>query len=107
MSGLIEPPGGNLRRQWGGAADGFPWVAGRVRSLGSSGGMDRPWLRRRGPGQPGPVRALVAGVPDRVVRDLTDSDRELFANSAANYVARAERHRRVAWAGPGLPSAPV
>jgi hypothetical protein len=50
---------------------------------------------------------LFAGVPGQVVRELTDSDRDLFANSAANYVARAERHRRVTWAGPGLSSAPA
>ena len=59
------------------------------------------------PGTRVPAGVLFAGVPGRVVRELTDSDRELFANSAANYVARAERHRSVAWAGPGLPSAPV
>ncbi len=59
------------------------------------------------PGTRVPAGVLFAGVPGRVVRELTDSDRELFANSAANYVARAKRHRGVAWAGPGLPSAPV
>jgi hypothetical protein len=49
---------------------------------------------------------LFAGVPGRVVRELTDSDRKLFADSAIRYVERADRHRGVTWAGPG-PSAPA
>jgi len=54
------------------------------------------------PGTQVPAGVLFAGVPGRVVRELTDSDRELIADSAANYVARARRHRGVTWAEPGL-----
>jgi hypothetical protein len=32
-----------------------------------------------------------------VVRELTDADRASFADSAVSYVARAARHRDVAW----------
>src|ERR1700726_2872148 len=55
------------------------------------------------PGTQVPAGVLFAGVPGRVVRELTDSDRGLFADSAANYVARAQRHRDVTWAEPGAP----
>jgi hypothetical protein len=44
---------------------------------------------------------LFAGVPGRVVRELTDADRETFTTSAIRYVARAGRHRDAAWAEPG------
>ena len=50
------------------------------------------------PGTVVPAGVLFAGVPGRVVRELTDSDRAMFANSAINYVARAARHRGVTWA---------
>ena len=50
------------------------------------------------PGAVVPAGVLFAGVPGRVVRELTDSDRAMFANSAINYVARAARHRGVTWA---------
>jgi hypothetical protein len=50
----------------------------------------------------------MAGVPGRVIRELTEADRQLFAHTAAGYVARAGRHRDVVWhdgsggaAGPG------
>jgi carbonic anhydrase/acetyltransferase-like protein (isoleucine patch superfamily) len=52
------------------------------------------------PGTVVPAGVLFAGVPGRVVRELTDEDREMFADSAANYVARAARHRGATWAGP-------
>jgi carbonic anhydrase/acetyltransferase-like protein (isoleucine patch superfamily) len=58
------------------------------------------------PGTQVPAGVLFAGVPGRVVRELTDSDRELFADSAARYVDRAALHRGVTWVGPG-PSALV
>jgi carbonic anhydrase/acetyltransferase-like protein (isoleucine patch superfamily) len=58
------------------------------------------------PGTQVPPGVLFAGVPGRVVRELTDSDRKLFADSAIRYVERADRHRSVTWAGPG-PSAPA
>jgi len=52
------------------------------------------------PGAVVPAGTLFAGVPGRVVRELTDEDRESFADSAVRYVARADRHRRAAWAEP-------
>jgi carbonic anhydrase/acetyltransferase-like protein (isoleucine patch superfamily) len=51
------------------------------------------------PGQEVPPEVLVAGVPGRVVRELTDADRASFAGTAASYVRRAERHKNAAWAG--------
>jgi carbonic anhydrase/acetyltransferase-like protein (isoleucine patch superfamily) len=58
------------------------------------------------PGSRVPAGVLFAGVPGRVVRELTDADRETFASSATNYVARAARHRDAAWirSGPGTRS---
>jgi carbonic anhydrase/acetyltransferase-like protein (isoleucine patch superfamily) len=49
------------------------------------------------PGREFPAGVLVAGVPGRVVRELTDEDRAVFAGTAASYAARAVRHRGVAW----------
>jgi carbonic anhydrase/acetyltransferase-like protein (isoleucine patch superfamily) len=49
------------------------------------------------PGQQVPPGVLVAGVPGRVVRVLTDEDRASFADTAARYVARAARHRAAGW----------
>jgi carbonic anhydrase/acetyltransferase-like protein (isoleucine patch superfamily) len=53
------------------------------------------------PGTLVPVGVLFAGVPGRVVRELTDDDREQFADSATRYVARAARHRGARWEEPG------
>jgi carbonic anhydrase/acetyltransferase-like protein (isoleucine patch superfamily) len=53
------------------------------------------------PGQQIPPGVLVAGVPGRVVRELTDTDRATFADTAATYVRRAARHERADWAAPG------
>lgn len=53
------------------------------------------------PGATVPAGVLFAGVPGRVIRELTDADRASFADSAANYVARAGRHRDVAWSERG------
>jgi len=53
------------------------------------------------PGQQIPPGVLVAGVPGRVVRELTDADRATFADTAGSYVRRAARHRDVSWAGGG------
>jgi carbonic anhydrase/acetyltransferase-like protein (isoleucine patch superfamily) len=44
-----------------------------------------------------PPGVLVAGVPGRVVRELTISDKESLASTADHYVARAGRHRDAAW----------
>jgi carbonic anhydrase/acetyltransferase-like protein (isoleucine patch superfamily) len=49
------------------------------------------------PGTRLPAGVLVAGVPCRVVRELTDADRQSFAHTAVNYVQRAARHRAVSW----------
>jgi carbonic anhydrase/acetyltransferase-like protein (isoleucine patch superfamily) len=70
-------------------------VLGRARvgagSLVAAGTLVRP-------GTQVPAGVLFAGVPGRVIRDLTDADRELFASSAVRYVERAARHRGVTWA---------
>jgi carbonic anhydrase/acetyltransferase-like protein (isoleucine patch superfamily) len=49
------------------------------------------------PGQRVPEGVLVAGVPGRIVRDLTDADHATFADTASRYVQRAARHRGAAW----------
>ncbi len=53
------------------------------------------------PGTRLPAGVLVAGVPCRVVRELTDADRQSFADTAAHYVQRAARHRMATWAAAG------
>jgi carbonic anhydrase/acetyltransferase-like protein (isoleucine patch superfamily) len=53
------------------------------------------------PGTRVPAGVLFAGVPGRVVRELTHADHETFASSATRYVARAARHREAAWTSPG------
>jgi carbonic anhydrase/acetyltransferase-like protein (isoleucine patch superfamily) len=58
------------------------------------------------PGQQIPPGVLVAGVPGRVVRELTDADRATFAGTAGGYVRRAARHRGVSWAAGGNPPGP-
>jgi carbonic anhydrase/acetyltransferase-like protein (isoleucine patch superfamily) len=49
------------------------------------------------PGSTVPAGVLVAGVPGRVLRELTEADREVFAGTASAYVARADRHRAAVW----------
>jgi carbonic anhydrase/acetyltransferase-like protein (isoleucine patch superfamily) len=49
------------------------------------------------PGQKVPAGVLVAGVPGRIVRELTDADRATFADTAANYRTRAAVHRAADW----------
>jgi carbonic anhydrase/acetyltransferase-like protein (isoleucine patch superfamily) len=49
------------------------------------------------PGVTVPAGVLLAGVPGRVVRDLTDADRLSFAETSAHYVERANLHRAAAW----------
>jgi len=46
------------------------------------------------PGTQVPPGVLVAGVPGRVVRELTDADRESFAHTPDTYQAHARLHRR-------------
>jgi carbonic anhydrase/acetyltransferase-like protein (isoleucine patch superfamily) len=50
------------------------------------------------PGATVPAGVLCAGVPARVVRELTDADRQRFAGVPRRYVARANRHQTVHWA---------
>jgi carbonic anhydrase/acetyltransferase-like protein (isoleucine patch superfamily) len=47
-----------------------------------------------------PPGVLFAGVPSRIVRELTDTDRRRFALTAARYVSRAEQHRAARWGRP-------
>jgi carbonic anhydrase/acetyltransferase-like protein (isoleucine patch superfamily) len=49
------------------------------------------------PGATVPAGVLVAGVPGRIVRELTDADRLSFADTSQHYVERADRHRGAAW----------
>src|ERR1700733_14706833 len=49
------------------------------------------------PGTTVPAGVLVAGVPGRGIRELTDADRESFASTASGYVERSGRHRGVRW----------
>ncbi|MEV0974747.1 gamma carbonic anhydrase family protein [Microtetraspora glauca] len=48
------------------------------------------------PGARIPAGVLVAGVPGRVVRELTDTDRASFARTPDNYMAKARRHASAA-----------
>ncbi|MEV5410908.1 gamma carbonic anhydrase family protein [Thermopolyspora sp. NPDC052614] len=52
------------------------------------------------PGARIPAGVLVAGVPGRVLRELTDTDRASFANTPDTYMAVAERHRKAKRIGP-------
>ena len=49
------------------------------------------------PGATVPAGVLFAGVPGRVVRELTDEDRLSFVNTPAHYVNCAARHRAASW----------
>jgi carbonic anhydrase/acetyltransferase-like protein (isoleucine patch superfamily) len=44
------------------------------------------------PGADIPAGVLVAGVPGRIIRELTDADRSSFARTPGNYQAKARRH---------------
>jgi len=69
-------------------------VLGRSRigagSLVAAGAVVRPGTRV-------PAGVLFAGVPGRVIREVTGEDREQLAHSASAYVARAARHRTAVW----------
>jgi carbonic anhydrase/acetyltransferase-like protein (isoleucine patch superfamily) len=56
------------------------------------------------PGAEVPAGVLFAGVPGRVVRELTEQDRAVFADTAERYVRRARLHRGASWeqTGPGI-----
>jgi len=49
------------------------------------------------PGQQVPAGVLIAGVPGRIVRELTEQDRRTFADTPERYRQRAARHRSAAW----------
>ena len=49
------------------------------------------------PGQQVPPRVLIAGVPGRIVRELTDEDRRSFAGTPSRYRQRAARHQGATW----------
>ena len=49
------------------------------------------------PGQQVPAGVLIAGVPGRIVRELTDADRQTFADTPERYRQRAARHREAGW----------
>lgn len=49
------------------------------------------------PGDRIPPGVLVAGVPGKVVRELTEEDVASFAETAARYVLRSRRHREAVW----------
>ena len=49
------------------------------------------------PGQRVPPGVQAAGVPGRVVRELTAADRATFAGTAARYAERAARHQAAVW----------
>ncbi len=48
-----------------------------------------------------PPEVLVAGVPGRVVRELTEADQESFRQSPDRYLARMAAHREATWQDPG------
>jgi carbonic anhydrase/acetyltransferase-like protein (isoleucine patch superfamily) len=49
------------------------------------------------PGKKIPSGVLVAGVPGKVVRELTDDDRAVLAYTSKVYVQKAQRHRTADW----------
>jgi carbonic anhydrase/acetyltransferase-like protein (isoleucine patch superfamily) len=61
-----------------------------ARSLIAAGAVVRPRMVV-------PPGVLVAGVPGKVVRELTAADYATFENTAAGYARRAVRHRETSW----------
>ncbi|MDT0304802.1 gamma carbonic anhydrase family protein [Streptomonospora wellingtoniae] len=49
------------------------------------------------PGKEVPAGTLWAGLPGKVVRELTDEDRAGFAETPEKYARYADRHREVTW----------
>jgi carbonic anhydrase/acetyltransferase-like protein (isoleucine patch superfamily) len=50
-----------------------------------------------GPGKTIPSGVLVAGVPGKVVRELTDDDRAVLAYTPESYVRKSRQHREARW----------
>lgn len=71
-------------------------VLGRARigagSLVAAGAVVLPGVRV-------PAGVLFAGVPGKIVRELTDADRGTFARTAQRYAKRAAQHREASWLG--------
>lgn len=49
------------------------------------------------PGMHIPVGTLVAGVPAKVLREVSDSDRDMLARTSRSYVEKAKLHRAADW----------
>jgi carbonic anhydrase/acetyltransferase-like protein (isoleucine patch superfamily) len=49
------------------------------------------------PGKRIPAGVLVAGVPGKIIRELTAEDRAKFARTPDNYVEKARRHGSARW----------
>ncbi len=49
------------------------------------------------PGKTMPAGVLIAGMPGKVVRELTDDDRAVLAFTPDVYVEKCRRHREVRW----------
>lgn len=49
------------------------------------------------PGKRIPAGVLVAGVPGRIIRELTAEDRATFARTPDNYARKAQRHAAAHW----------
>jgi carbonic anhydrase/acetyltransferase-like protein (isoleucine patch superfamily) len=49
------------------------------------------------PGTTLPAGVLAAGVPCRIVRELTDADRQTFAATPATYLQRSALHQAAVW----------
>jgi carbonic anhydrase/acetyltransferase-like protein (isoleucine patch superfamily) len=52
------------------------------------------------PGKQIPSGVLVAGVPAKIIRELTAEDRATFARTPDNYVEKARRHASAQWSSP-------
>jgi carbonic anhydrase/acetyltransferase-like protein (isoleucine patch superfamily) len=50
-----------------------------------------------GPGKTIPSGVLVAGVPGKIVRELTDDDRAVLAYTPQTYARKAQEHREARW----------
>lgn len=46
---------------------------------------------------PVPPRSVVAGVPAKVLRKLTEEDMTMIADTPDSYVAKSQRHREIGW----------
>ena len=49
------------------------------------------------PGMQIPAGTLVAGVPAKVLREVSDADKEMIARTSRSYVEKFKRHREAQW----------